>query len=136
MVAEGRAKEFSSFSWKGEVPNPQALDTFERSKLDWNELSEPAHAALFEWHRSLIALRAQKPAGNAKALVKFDEKRQWLRFAHQGLLTVLNFADHAQRVPLPAGQWQVVLRSDEPGQRAADEVQAHSTVIYKSLSHA
>ncbi len=136
MVAEGRAKEFSSFSWQGEVPNPQALDTFERSKLDWKELSQPAHAELFEWHRSLIALRAQKPAGNAKASVKFDEKRQWLRFSHQGLLTVLNFADHAQRVPLPVGQWQVVLRSDEPGQRATDDSPAHSTVIYRSLSKA
>jgi maltooligosyltrehalose trehalohydrolase len=136
MVAEGRAKEFSSFSWKGEVPNPQALATFERSKLDWNELSQPSHAQLLEWHRDLIALRAQKPVGNSKASVKFDEKRQWLRVAHQGVLTVLNFAGHAQRVPLPAGAWELVLRSDEPGQRATDQIPSHSTVIYRSISKA
>ena len=41
LVAEGRSKEFSAFRWQGTVPNPQELETFERSKLDWSELSEP-----------------------------------------------------------------------------------------------
>ncbi len=40
LVAEGRAKEFGSFRWAGEVPNPQELRTFERSKLDWSEMAE------------------------------------------------------------------------------------------------
>ena len=31
----------ASFRWAGEVPNPQAPRTFERSKLDWSELSKP-----------------------------------------------------------------------------------------------
>ena len=51
LVAEGRAREFSSFSWSGEVPNPQSAETFERSRLNWNELSQPGHADLFDWYR-------------------------------------------------------------------------------------
>jgi maltooligosyltrehalose trehalohydrolase len=57
LVAEGRAREFSSFKWQGEVPNPQDPNTFLRSKLDWREMTEPPHAELFEWHRQLIQLR-------------------------------------------------------------------------------
>ena len=60
LVAEGRAKEFGSFRWAGEVPNPQELRTFERSKLDWSEMAEASHADLLDWHRRLIELRSRK----------------------------------------------------------------------------
>ena len=130
LVAEGRAKEFSSFSWQGEVPNPQSVETFERSQLDWDELSQPRHAELFDWHRRLIALRGLKKPGKAKAVVKFNQDRQWLRFTHQGLLAVFNLSPHAQRVPLPPGEWEQQLRSDGSHQGVAGELPAHSTFIY------
>ncbi len=47
LVAEGRAREFSGFNWAGEVPNPQAPQTFDRSKLDWSELPQPAACRTF-----------------------------------------------------------------------------------------
>ncbi|MEY2567987.1 MAG: maltooligosyltrehalose trehalohydrolase [Actinomycetota bacterium] len=57
-VREGRRREFSSFGWRPEdVPDPQAPETYERSKLDWAELAQPQHAEMLEWYRSLIALR-------------------------------------------------------------------------------
>jgi maltooligosyltrehalose trehalohydrolase len=136
LVAEGRGKEFSSFSWKGAVPNPQSLETFERSRLDWNELLQPSHAELFAWHRRLIALRAEKKPGKSKAAVKFDAHRQWLRFTHQGVLAILNLGERAQRVPLPAGDWQLAMRSDEAGQRTSDDVPARTTFIYRNHSTA
>jgi maltooligosyltrehalose trehalohydrolase len=61
-VSEGRRREFASFGWDPEdVPDPQAPDSFERSKLDWAELAKPDHAELLAWHRSLIALRRARP---------------------------------------------------------------------------
>ena len=33
-VRKGRSHEFAAFSWRGEVPDPQAPGTFERSRLD------------------------------------------------------------------------------------------------------
>jgi maltooligosyltrehalose trehalohydrolase len=134
LVAAGRAKEFSSFAWKGAVPNPQTLETFERSRLDWRELPDAPHAELFEWHRRLIALRAEKKLGNSKASVKFDQARQWLRVTHQGVAAILNLGEQAQRVALPAGEWELVLRSDEMDQPAAGEVPARTTFIYRSRS--
>lgn len=57
-VREGRRREFAGFGWSPEdVPDPQALETFERSRLDWSELSADDHRRLLDWHRALIALR-------------------------------------------------------------------------------
>ena len=61
-VREGRRKEFAAFGWKPEeIPDPQARDTFERSKLNWTELSRAPHAGLLDWHRQLIRLRRAEP---------------------------------------------------------------------------
>jgi maltooligosyltrehalose trehalohydrolase len=61
-VSHGRRREFASFGWDPEdVPDPQAEETFLRSKLDWAELDEPEHADMLAWHRSLIELRRRRP---------------------------------------------------------------------------
>jgi maltooligosyltrehalose trehalohydrolase len=58
-VRKGRRAEFQAFGWDPEdVPDPQDVATFERSKLDWTQASGP----LLEWHRSLLALRRSEPA--------------------------------------------------------------------------
>lgn len=111
LVAAGRSREFSSFRWSGAVPNPQELETFTRSKLDWSELSRQPHAEIYQWYRQLIQLRAQKRA-RTKASVKFDAEARWFRFVHGEVLCVFNFSDAAQRVPLPRGAWRLELRSD------------------------
>jgi maltooligosyltrehalose trehalohydrolase len=135
-VAEGRTREFSSFGWQGAVPNPQDPASFERSKLDWRELAQPAHAELLEWYRALIRLRRAKPAlparaaGREKAAVKFDAAAGWLTFAHGGVLCVFNFAAAAQRVPLPGGGWELALASDGRQATSADEVPARGTLIF------
>ena len=59
-VRNGRRNEFRAFGWKPEdVPDPQAVETFESSRLDWAELSKPEHAEVMQWHRDLIALRRE-----------------------------------------------------------------------------
>jgi maltooligosyltrehalose trehalohydrolase len=63
VVSDGRRTEFATFDWDpGSVPDPQDPATFERSKLDWAELTIQRHAGLLAWHRELIALRRQVPA--------------------------------------------------------------------------
>jgi maltooligosyltrehalose trehalohydrolase len=130
LVAEGRSREFSAFRWQGAVPNPQDVHTFERSKLDWSELTQASHAELFEWHRQLIRLRRAKAGDRRKAAVKFDARAGWLRFSHGGLLAVFNLASLSQRVPLPAGEWELTLRSD-PGPEGL--MPPSSTYVYRRL---
>jgi maltooligosyltrehalose trehalohydrolase len=140
QVAEGRSKEFSSFSWQGAVPNPQAVETFTRSKLDWSEPSKPPHAELLEWYRQLIRLRHGKMAaasaargtmGRGKAAVKFDAGAGWLTFIHDGVLCMFNFAIAAQRVRRPSGEWDLALRSDRQEAEPADEVPGQTVFIYR-----
>jgi maltooligosyltrehalose trehalohydrolase len=132
LVAEGRAKEFSSFRWAGEVPNPQEPRTFERSKLDWSELAEPAHADLFDWHRRLIELRSRKSHRDRsrKARVKVDADARWLQFQHAGVLVQLNLADEPRRVPLPAGAWELALSSEPGDDGELSRLPAHGTRIH------
>lgn len=129
QVAAGRSREFAGFGWQGAVPNPQALDTFTRSKLDWSELKQPAHAGMYEWYRQLIQLRAGKRA-RTKAAVKFDSAAQWLTCVHGGVLCVFNFAATAQRVRLPRGPWELRLSSGLNAANAAGDVPPAATLIY------
>jgi maltooligosyltrehalose trehalohydrolase len=135
LVSEGRSKEFSAFRWQGAVPNPQEIGTFERSRLDWSELSRPPHAELFDWHCRLIRLRRGKAGRSAgrdrnRLAVKYDEKSQWLRFAHRGVLAVFNFADGAQRVPMPRGNWVLALASEPAEKSALPVMAARATRIF------
>lgn len=61
-TAEGRIAEFARMGWDpAKVPDPQDPATFERSHLDWSEVSTPAHAELLDLYRRLTALRRERP---------------------------------------------------------------------------
>jgi len=58
LVTEGRRREFAHFvGFAGEVPDPQAEETFLRSKLRWEELDGEPHAGMLRWYRELLGLR-------------------------------------------------------------------------------
>jgi maltooligosyltrehalose trehalohydrolase len=136
LVAQGRAREFASFRWSGTVPNPQERHSFERSKLDWTELSQPRHAELLEWYRGLIKLRSEKAgsSGSAKARVKYHAAARWLRFEHAGVLALFNFADVARQIPLPAGAWELAQRSEPTTEDIPQLIPAHGTLVYRRRS--
>jgi maltooligosyltrehalose trehalohydrolase len=78
-VSEGRRREFAAFGWQPEdVPDPQAIETFERSRLRWDELDRDPHAELLEWHRSLLALRRSVAMAPGMPEVRYDESAGWL----------------------------------------------------------
>lgn len=60
-TAEGRIAEFARMGWDPAlVPDPQDPATFERSHLDWTELSDEPHAQLLDLYRRLISLRQER----------------------------------------------------------------------------
>ncbi len=61
-VREGRRAEFARFAWAQEPPDPDAVETFERSKLDRSKLGRPEHAGVRELYRELLRLRRSDPA--------------------------------------------------------------------------
>ncbi len=79
-VKEGRRGEFAAFGWKPEdIPDPEKVETFQRSKLKWDEVHEGRHEEMLEWYRRLIALRRGSPALNdgepGQTKVSFDEEK-------------------------------------------------------------
>lgn len=65
-VTAGRRREFARFQQFADpaarslIPDPGALATFESSKLDWQQLQQPPHAAWHAYYSQLLALRAQR----------------------------------------------------------------------------
>jgi malto-oligosyltrehalose trehalohydrolase len=62
-VRKGRREEFARFpefqdeAARARLPDPQALATFESAKLEWTDLSDPAHTEWLELYRRLLRLR-------------------------------------------------------------------------------
>lgn len=58
-VREGRAKEFADHAGQANVPDPNALDTFLRSKLDWQKLHGEPGKSWLQFTRKLLIRRQQ-----------------------------------------------------------------------------
>lgn len=68
LVTEGRRDEFRRFAkfadpaMRERIPDPQAATTFDASRLQWTELTEPPHAGVLQLYRELLSLRRSHPA--------------------------------------------------------------------------
>ncbi|BCW11562.1 malto-oligosyltrehalose trehalohydrolase [Paenarthrobacter sp. Y-19] len=99
-TAEGRIKEFERMGWDpAVVPDPQDPQTFERSKLKWEEAGEGDHARLLQLYRDLAQLRRNTPelvdGGFGDTSVEFDDEEQWLQMSRGKIRVVCNFGDDA-----------------------------------------
>jgi len=104
-----RAQQFASFNWDGEARDPQPIETFLSSRLNWQSRTEGDHATLLEWHRQLIGLRRTHPLlkdgskNNFRADLLGNQGLALSRHSAdqiQHLLCLLNFSPH----PLPTSQ--------------------------------
>jgi maltooligosyltrehalose trehalohydrolase len=116
LVSEGRTKEFARFGWDpADIPDPQAQETYERSKLNWGERNAGLHAEMLEWYRKLIALRRSTPdlldGDLSRVEVRFSEAGQWLRMKRGVCTVVLSLAKEPAEVDVGPGL-RLVLQSD------------------------
>src|SRR4051812_6673678 len=104
-VQEGRIEEFKAMDWDtSNLPDPQDPDTFYRSKLDWSEPAQPAHAQLLGLYRRLLEIRRTVPAftdprfdtGHARS----DDDQRWLVLTRDDAATVVNFGTEPEEVEL------------------------------------
>ena len=97
-VSMGRREEFAGFDWRPEdVPDPQAPDTFERSRLRWEEIARSPHAEMLEWYRALIRFRRSLPAprgdAGADVDVEADATSRRLAFRRPGVAVYVNLGE-------------------------------------------
>jgi maltooligosyltrehalose trehalohydrolase len=97
-VKNGRKAEFAAFGWNpDDIPDPEKKETFERSKLKWEEVHEGQHSQMLEWYRKLIHLRRNSTSLNngdlASVKVQFDENKRWLTMERGQVKIMCNLGD-------------------------------------------
>jgi maltooligosyltrehalose trehalohydrolase len=106
LVSDGRKREFSAFGWAPEmIPDPESPQTYEASKLKWNEVDQPEHAQILEWYRALIRLRRTTPCLNdgdpGNVCVTIDEEDRWLRVERGTISVLANLGAAEKTLPVP-----------------------------------
>ena len=124
-VREGRKKEFKSFTWNQEPPDPQSIETFLGSKVKWEKRFEEKHRVLLGFYQRLIALRKKIPAlhnnnKNSLNISTIEDKKvifihRWHGDSH--IWSLLNFNEQKTSVLLniPEGTW--IKRLDSSAQK-------------------
>ncbi|GAA2011868.1 malto-oligosyltrehalose trehalohydrolase [Nocardioides kribbensis] len=116
-TAEGRIAEFAKMGWDPDaVPDPQDPATFERSKLDWSQVEDPAagdgvHARVLDLYRRLVALRRARseltdPAFGATTC-EVDASARLVTLGRGALRVVANLGDRP--VVVTTGPGEVLL---------------------------
>lgn len=121
-VRKGRREEFASFGWDGDMPDPQAEETFQSAKLKpARRLTPGRHHHLWDFYRCLISLRR----GNSILLQPDPLNMTVSRIGNQRIGIIRHWRDMVDicivfyageqpvsaRVPLSAGCWEKVLDS-------------------------
>jgi maltooligosyltrehalose trehalohydrolase len=134
-TAEGRKKEFADHGWDAdEIPDPQDPATFQRSKLDWDEVDAGDHARLRRIYHDLIALRRNETDLSDPWLdhlvIDYDEDRRWIVLHRGRLVVACNLGAEAVSVPVTG---EVVLCSASPGAGVTTELQPYSFAILRTV---
>ncbi len=143
-VREGRKREFSEIERHGNPPDPQAEETFQRSRVCWERRASESGASMLRLYTDLAALRREEPAlrpGDSDLLVSgehdwctvlrtmipsgdiFDAVRE-----RRMVFQAFNLSAEARDIPVPdaaAGRWRLRLCTNAPGyggRGATDEV--------------
>jgi maltooligosyltrehalose trehalohydrolase len=134
-TAEGRKKEFAEHGWDAdEIPDPQDPETFQRSKLKWDEINDGDHGRLRRLYHELIALRQNEPDFADPWLdhlkIDYDEDQRWIVMYRGRFAIAANLGTDAVTVPA-AGD--VVLAWGSPaGEANGTRLEGHSFAVLRS----
>jgi maltooligosyltrehalose trehalohydrolase len=120
-VRKGREEEFARFQWADKLPDPQATDTFLRSKMNWELQNSGHHKIIREFYRKLLDLRSRIRAlselsKNDQEVVAFAEQntlfiRRWN--GESQACIAFHFAETTVNIeaPVPEGRWTKIFDS-------------------------
>ena len=115
LVSAGRKREFAAFGFAAaDIPDPETRETFERSKLNWQELEEGSHKEMLDWFRGLIHLRRTSISLNdgdtGHTRIRCSEDDRWLVMDRGQVQVLVNLGQKAATFDLPEG-FRVALAS-------------------------
>ena len=135
-TAEGRKSEFAEHGWDADdIPDPQDPQTFQRSKLNWEEVGAGEHVRLHRIYRDLIALRHNEPdladPWLDHLVLDYDEEPHWVMMRRNRLVIACNLDTEPTTVPVTG---ELVLAWDTPTVNdETTELPAHSFAILRLL---
>ncbi len=148
-VCEGRRTEFEAFQWQQECPNPQAVETFQKSKLDWEKRGRDRHRLMLDFYRQLLSLRRGIPRLVSRKGLTVDCLAEqnvliWHRKHPWGQVHgLMNFSPETQQVRAPVQRttWVKVLDSagaewGGPGATLPDSLRNRQEVTLPARSFA
>ncbi len=108
-VRNGRKKEFEYFHRGEEVPDPQSIDTFKASKLQWDLPNAGNHQAMLRYYRKLISLRrlleplASGTRDEMKVRVVDEQQVLVVNRWHNvsSIVGFFNFSQHVREITTP-----------------------------------
>ncbi|HXS99659.1 MAG TPA: malto-oligosyltrehalose trehalohydrolase [Elusimicrobiota bacterium] len=128
-VTEGRRREFAAFerfsdpAARESIPDPQAAETFERSRLQWEERVGICAQGRLKLHRDLLRLRRAEfsraggfavmtlPNRDGVALHRRGAARPYLILVQLRRAGRVDLSDLA--LPRPEARWRVLLSTEE-----------------------
>jgi maltooligosyltrehalose trehalohydrolase len=146
-VREGRRREFRRFpefaseAAREQIPDPNALSTFEASRLEWSVAKRPDHAAWLDLVRTLLQIRAESiaprldgiggDAGRAESLSDTALRVAWKLGDGSTLELVANLGDQTSQITLegkPAGEVLFATHADLPADLASGRLPSWSVL--------
>jgi maltooligosyltrehalose trehalohydrolase len=135
LVSEGRRREFAAFGWAPDsVPDPEKRETFERSKLNWDEVNLGEHAEMLDWYRQLIRLRRGTPSLNngepGQTRVFYNQQQKCFAMERGSVTVSCNLGETVRRFPVPDdGQVMLSSQGDMPLKDGAIMLQPNTVAI-------
>ena len=151
-VRRGRKEEFRSFNWKGEPPDPYGVETFLKSKIQWEKRVQGEHRVLLNFYKTLISLRRNHPVlsnldKESLETFGFERKRvllirRWKEgesFYQTLMICNFNGSDIRLEIPFPEGRWKKVFDSSDtiwngPGSISPDEIDSGKDFSIRGFS--
>lgn len=108
LVSAGRKREFEAIADASEVPDPQDPQTFERSRLVWDERERWPHLGIGNLYRDLLTQRRQL-AGTSE-VTAHNDRTLTVRRGNHWLLVAL---EGDQSLPLPPSEAKLILSTEQ-----------------------
>ena len=143
-VREGRKQEFAEFKWQREPPDPQAEETFQRSKLSREKRHAGQNHVVWNFHRELLRLRRTIPTlrnldKSRMDVIALDRHqvlvvRRW--DINEEVLIAHSFSPDPEIVHIPVrpGTWSKILDSQDsawfgPGSSIGPQVESDGKLV-------
>lgn len=155
-IRESRKKEFADFHWQGKVPDPQSIETYEKSKINWQLRYAGSGEKIAKYYNALIGLRKKLPifhTKNDRQINSLSRQNENILFIHKqnenseaGIIANFSNQQTSYSFPFEDGSYVKILDSadtawDGPGSNLRDravkgdnqEIQSFGFSVYLKL---